>query len=347
MSDDYALVINELNLPGRTLWLADESATQLIQQVAPRADLIILTQRYDTYLAGNDIGHNILFNDFDFSCLSVSFNRIVIRLAKEKDICLHWLTSAQSILDEDGTLVLIGQKKEGIKRFDTWLRKKAQAKGSLKKLGLNYLGHYSKAVNLNETSDYHTLHTIPASVNCNKPLVSKPGVFGWNKIDKGSEQLVCAVEQFYEFREKPSRLLDIGCGYGYLITMLSELVKDSILGVDNNAAALRAAKENIQGLGVKACIKASHITEQVDYKFDCIVCNPPFHQGFDHHVDLTEAFAKGASKVLQADIAGNAQAFFVVNQFIGIERHLVKYFSHYNKLSTHNGFSIYNACKQL
>ena len=58
-------------------------------------------------------------------------------------------------------------------------------------------------------------------------------------------------------------------------------------------------------------------------KFDLVLCNPPFHKGFQHNKSLTEKFIKSARDHLQK----TGIAFFVVNEFVGLETIGKSYFS--------------------
>src|SRR5690606_9948663 len=74
---------------------------------------------------------------------------------------------------------------------------------------------------------------------------SKPGLFGWNKIDQGSEFLIQSLPAMLGTMPRPpASLLDLGCGYGYLTLMTKDLPLQGRVLTDNNAAALFTARHN-------------------------------------------------------------------------------------------------------
>ena len=76
-------------------------------------------------------------------------------------------------------------------------------------------------------------------------LYSKPGVYGWKKIDTGSKLLIDTVKPILRnMNTETLSVLDLGCGYGYLTLCLTDLAFRKYLATDNNAAALIAAQRN-------------------------------------------------------------------------------------------------------
>src|SRR5690606_23024617 len=112
---------------------------------------------------------------------------------------------------------------------------------------------------------------------------SKPGLFGWQKIDAGSEFLVDTLQS--QNLKAPEHLLDLGCGCGYLaVRACRELFSQApgqLTLTDNNAGALLAAIANCKHHGLDANIVAADAGDAIESPADFIVCNPPFHQGFN------------------------------------------------------------------
>jgi len=141
---------------------------------------------------------------------------------------------------------------------------------------------------------------------------TKPGLFGWKKIDQGSEFLIESLGTL-----KPdlanSRVLDLGCGYGYLACRAAELGAQEIVATDNCAAAISACRKNLKSFNSEnyLCIP-SDCADEVQGKFDLILCNPPFHAGFSTTTELHRRFFSAIRNKLKAE----GQALVVVNQFL-------------------------------
>ena len=111
-------------------------------------------------------------------------------------------------------------------------------------------------------------------------------------------------------------MLDLGCGYGFLSVNAHQKGVDSILATDNNAAAVIACQQNFDRLGIKGAVVADDCAANQDERFDLVLCNPPFHQGFSVEGELTDRFLARAARLT----ARNGMALFVTNMFIPLER---------------------------
>ena len=67
-------------------------------------------------------------------------------------------------------------------------------------------------------------------------MYSKPGIYGWQKIDRGSALLIEQLSDVLaSMARAPKRLADLGCGYGYLSIMAAQQLPDcQWLMTDNN-----------------------------------------------------------------------------------------------------------------
>lgn len=81
------------------------------------------------------------------------------------------------------------------------------------------------------------------------------------------------------WRDQPIRILDIGTGSGaLLVTLLAELPLATGVGTDISDAALEAARDNAERLGVagRATFLNRRTLDGVDGTFHLIVSNPPY-----------------------------------------------------------------------
>jgi 16S rRNA (guanine1207-N2)-methyltransferase len=175
------------------------------------------------------------------------------------------------------------------------------------------------------------------------PIYSKPGVFGWNKIDRGTELLLQTLPDIAE-QYKPSykKILDLGCGYGWLFLNLpsycpeNSLNHSQITATDNNAAAITCATKNAQLSDLTIRVIADDCAQQLKEKFSLILCNPPFHQGFSHDQSLTAKFLQQIQQHLE--VAGIA--VLVMNEFISLPKQQLALFQEVTVYKKQQGFKI-------
>ena len=306
-----------------TLWYADENALPLMQQLdIARNHLYIICNRYDIYQLAVKRKFAVEYNDFNtVSCKQPA--RILYRVSKEKSLVHYLLKLSTHCLRGEGELVLTGQKQDGIKSYHNRLLKTFLCRGYLKKTGSAYAGNYthfqSQIANDELAEDhYHCLEKVLTGQNKIPFFYSKPGVFGWKKIDQGSELLLSCLYQQLDAKNTPSQsLLDLGCGYGWLFMNLGCRYQfDKIVATDNNPAALLCARKNSAAYALNVDVVASDAGDGLTETFGLIVCNPPFHQGFKHSQTLSRKFINAVADKLDK----NGSAFLVVNEFVPVEK---------------------------
>ena len=329
--------------------LGDAGVTLLMQQWQSDATLIaadenwvdsqwargytatVISNRCDIASAAQQAGLNALFNDFEFSSLAGQiFNCALLRLPKERPLCHHLINQLFDALQPGATMWLCGAKNDGIKTtFNRAIDRfggAAAVASKLKKHGALYLGALRKQPLAGAALDdqhYPLLRPLTA----NSQWQSKPGIFGWQKIDRGSELLLQNWQRLISEGSLalPDRLLDLGCGYGYLgisagLWLAEQGHACQLVLSDNSATALLAARANIallpEALRQSCQLLAADGGQTVDGRFELILCNPPFHQGFSVDGRLTEKFVAATRRLLKP---GGA-ALFVVNEFVALER---------------------------
>ncbi len=322
------------------LWLAGEALTIPVECNLFNSDNnVVLSNRWPK---SQNNQKNFVFNDCD---LSVVFNqwpvsRIYAAIPKEKAQLNFILNQAAQFLPEGGCFLLAGTKNQGIKS----VAKNAKAlfgQADSQKYGNLYLITLVKthsSINTDTLLDDQQYSSTRAIFDINdKAVYSKPGVFGWNKIDPGSELLLsCLKDTLSTYVDRSIPVLDLGCGYGYLILSAAELGFTQLFATDNNAAALQALEQNTSVNSLNIQFWPDHIGQNTDKKFDLVLCNPPFHQGFEHDKTLTAEFTQQMAKLT----SGTGKALVVTNQFIGIEAIAKGYFTHVTELKRSNGFKV-------
>lgn len=324
----------------QSLWFSDENVLHQLPDAQhwPQKPAL-MTNRWDIAEHAKRLGFSAEFNDVDLSKIADnSVDHIFYRISKEKAVTHHLINQAQRVLKPLGVLWISGQKNEGVK---TYIEKASALFGcgkNIQKDGMSYssqLVKKDKSGELLNDENYRELREC-LSIN-NKSVLSKPGQFGWNKLDQGSEFLIDQVTQALVTENLSfEHFLDLGCGYGYLTIASQHLpIKQRTL-TDNNAAALITASANCKHLNIAAEVIAGDAGEQLPKYFDLILCNPPFHQGFSVDGDLTDKFLRNAAKQLTE----KGLAYFVVNQFIALEKKALPYFTQINLIAQNKSFKV-------
>ena len=312
------------------LIIADENLRKSDLEYLPSGKIVLITNRFDIYEQAKVIGLDVFFNDFDFSVFpNNTFLQVLFRVSKEKALTHHIIKSTYRVLFSNGELVLGGSKGDGIK---TYAEKASEYFGTpvkTKKDGSVYVAVATRS-NLKrdiasrkeiDDQNYSVLRECVPFQNDN--LVSKPGLFGWGKIDEGSKFLSDFIPDFLTlFHREPKDILDLGCGYGYLSIRASQLTGASIVATDNNAAAILACSKNFIRLNINGAVIADDCGKNIKRLFDAVICNPPFHKGFGADAELTQKFVLSSFNHLRK----GGMALLVVNSFIPLEKYTEKKF---------------------
>jgi 16S rRNA (guanine1207-N2)-methyltransferase len=337
MDKSLQLLIGALNAArGTALWVADEHVTAAaLAQVQPRADLCVVTNRCDVAAHCEQRGIRVATNDFLLSG-DQPYATILFRVAKEKALVHHVINRALDSLAIGGTLWLAGDKNDGIKTYLEKVATRAGKAAAIQRDGASWLGAIERASPLGEPlpdQAYAELRRVEFSADFS--AWSKPGIFGWQKIDAGSEFL---IEHLHDvFPQAPARALDLGCGYGYLSLSAARHWPDTeFVASDNNATAVDACARNFAEFALRGEVICSDCGAALDEKFAVILCNPPFHQGFDVDAELTARFLRNTRRLL----ARGGRALFVVNQFIGLERAATPLFARVDVVARNKSFKL-------
>jgi len=333
--NDTGVIIDE-----NSRHLLNDDFLQQIQNERSRRKLpplILLSNRFDIYQELSQLALDIHFNDFLMTKTFANCSRIIHCISKEKAINLHLIDSISTL--KHCELILLGAKNEGIKSLQTYSNKQTALDCEISKLGKQHFKLCIKANTYtpNSDSDYgeqQRFHSEPFD------YYAKAGQFGWQKQDRGSQLLIESLKNYMESKPeinpKALDVLDLGAGYGFLTLHAHHLGFHHIDASDNCAAALLSLEKNFALHDIQGEVIASNCANTIKKKYDVILCNPPFHQGFDHKKSLTECFAESAAKHLKS----GGIAFFVVNQFVGLEKEANKHFTKQQLLDKKDGFKI-------
>lgn len=324
---------------GPTLWYADEHIdAAAIAAVAPRPDLYAMSNRADVVAALRARGVEALLADFD-GAPPEGPRHVAFRIAKEKALVHYVINRALELLPPGGELFLCGYKNEGIKTYLEKAALRARSDYHGERDGGATAAVIVRGEQLAEPlpdQDYALLREVDFG-GATGTLWSKPGVFGWQKVDAGSAFLLEHLDAVWPV--PPARVLDLGCGYGYLIALAAgRWPNTEFVATDNNVAAVAACARNMAQLGIRGRAEADDCAAGLSAAepFDAVLCNPPFHQGFDVEGELTLRFLRSARRLLRR----GGRALFVVNQFIPLEQKAAGLFARVDAVARNRSFKL-------
>ena len=115
---------------------------------------------------------------------------------------------------------------------------------------------------------------------------SDNGVFSKNKIDYGSKLL---LETYLGEGLINKKVLDIGCGYGFIGIVISVETDSYVDMIDVNKRAVHLANMNIKRYkNFKGRAFLSDAYENVDSLYDVIITNPPIRVGKSKVLEILE-----------------------------------------------------------
>ena len=108
-------------------------------------------------------------------------------------------------------------------------------------------------------------------------FLSDNGVFSKKNIDYGSYLL---LETYLKENIRNVRVLDVGCGYGFLGIVISVLTSSYVDMVDINKRAVHLAKRNIKKYNeFNGSAFLSDAYTEVKNKYNVVITNPPIRVG--------------------------------------------------------------------
>lgn len=242
-----------------------------------------------------------------------SFDQVLYRLGKGTAALHGALWVAWDLLRTGGSLILAGHTREGVKS----VAKRAEAhfgnaelldlKSSCRLLRFRKSGptpvkplpdpEYFRPVAL-------TLE-LPGTVPL--PYLSKPGLFSYRATDTATALLARHLPDLAGLDT-----LDLGCGSGVLALAAFRRGAKDVLALDAQAPAIAVTRRNFAEAGLPGRVLCTHLTDGVEETFDCILTNPPFHEGNATDFDFPSRVLEAAGPRLRP----GGWLLLVANQFL-------------------------------
>ena len=168
---------------------------------------------------------------------------------------------------------------------------------------------------------------------------SYPGVFSHGRLDEGTALLLDALDGL---SLAAGRALDLGCGAGVRSLALASQGW-TVDGLDVSAAAVAASQANGERLADvlqgSVRFRGSYLYQHVSARYDLLVTNPPFHQGRQRTMAVTEALIAGARERL----VSGGELWLVANRELPYMQWLQQAFTGVDIVRETSRFRVYRA----
>lgn len=269
-----------------------------------------------------------------------SVDSVVVFMPKSRQELELRLALAGHLTRAGGTLLLIGEKKEGIAggaRVLQFTYPDACKVDSARhcQVWMATVPAGMTGFNLSAWRNWHVIRAGGIELD----VAGLPGIFSDGRLDVGTKQLLASFEG-----ETPAGpVLDFACGAGVVGAWLARKVPDlTVDAVDVQFQAVACARETYARNHVKGEIRPSDGLAAVTGHYRLLVSNPPFHTGVKTDTTMTEAFLRDAARHLQS----GGELRIVANSFLPYPELIKRYIGPCETLSEDRKFSVYRAFRR-
>jgi len=250
-----------------------------------------------------------------------SFDLVLSHLPRGRAVQEELIRGAAWVLRPGGCFYFVAHKRSGVKGAIAYARDLFGHCGVVRqKKGYHVaLAVKPDGLALPPSAENYVAHTV-ALDGVETTLISKPGVFAWDRLDDGTAALVGAMEI-----GAGDAVLDLGCGAGpaglAAARRLADLpsparggVGGGVVLVDADARAVESARRTLAANGVAGGeVLLSDCASAVSARrFDVVITNPPFHQGVGVDYEVACQFVRDSAQVLRP----GGRLFLVANRFL-------------------------------
>lgn len=305
----------------------------------PSAQLTCFNNNFASHQAIAQKQHSQVTSLFDcYYRGSKQHDLVVIAFPKSKAEFIFTLAMIAPFVNDDSTIVLVGDNKSGIKsvakQSDGYLDfciKQDSARHCLL-----FSARYIKAGTPFNLDSWFTYYDVALTEQTVK-VAALPGVFSQKGLDKGTQVLLNNLPKGIS-----GKLLDFGCGAGVISAALAlQFPELALTLVDVSALAITSSEQTLKMNGLQGQCIASDGLSEISGTFNWIVSNPPFHQGLKTHYAATELFLTQCTHHLQK----NATLLVVANSFLQYQSIMEQSVGHTHKATVNNGFTVYMSKK--
>lgn len=267
-------------------------------------------------LAANGIASaEVRLADAVTGLVPASFDRVLSHLPRGRAVQEELIQGAAWVLRPGGRFTFVASKRAGIKGAIAYARELFGRCGVVRQKKGYHVALAVRPAGLQPEppADGYGTRTITLG-GVETTLVSKPGVFAWDRLDDGTAALVGAMEI-----GASDRVLDLGCGTGLAgLAAARRAVDGEVVLVDADVRAVESARRTLAANGttngdvmLSDCGSAI-LPRDPGQRFDIVITNPPFHQGVGVDYEVACQFVRDAARVLRR----GGRLFLVANRFL-------------------------------
>jgi 16S rRNA (guanine1207-N2)-methyltransferase len=268
-----------------------------------------------------------------------SFDLVLSHLPRGRAVQEELIRGAARVLRPGGRFTFVASKRTGVKGAIAYTRQRFGQCGVVRQKKGYHVAFTVKTTTTPDGSqpsqpeDSYVTRTITLA-GLETTLISKPGIFAWDRLDDGTAALVDAMEIGAR-----DRVLDLGCGTGLAAVAAARRTPDGqVVLVDADVRACESARRTLEANGItntevllsdcgSAVLSAglgrtrpsvipvepsSRSRPRLDRRFDVVITNPPFHQGVGVDYEVACQFVRDAARALYR----GGRLFLVANRFL-------------------------------
>ena len=240
-----------------------------------------------------------------------SFDLVLSHLPRGRAVQEELIRGTARVLRPGGRFYFVAHKRAGVKGAIAYARDLFGHCGVVRqKKGYHVaLAIKPDGLDLSPLTESYVAHTVTLD-GIKTTLVSKPGVFAWDRLDDGTAALVGAIEI-----GAGDRVLDLGCGTGLAgLAAARHASEGRVVLVDADARAVESAQRTLAANEVAGgeALLSDCASAVLNKEFDVVITNPPFHQGVGVDYEVACQFVRDAARVLRP----GGRLFLVANRFL-------------------------------
>ena len=323
--------------PDAMLCWVNPMADEAWQRIKAHAGKLSLwCQDYRPWSFLDKVGATAVFADFP-AADSERAGHYILSLPRSKQRLDMLLGFIHSIMPREGKLWLPGENNAGIRSATTSL---AKWFGAVQQLdSARHCRLFEATLPRDGTSfrldDYRADWQLDEEFG-NLSIHSWPGVFAHGKLDDGTRMLL----EHLPGLDSGQTVLDFGCGCGVISARLAALQPElDITMADIDAMALRSAQETMKSNQLEARIHAGDGLEGLAQRFDLVVTNPPFHQGYRSNSSMSMQLLDQVRNFLNP----RGQLLMVANRHIPYRKWLDRVFGRHEVVASNSRFQVLHA----
>lgn len=317
--DELAIILQQHTQQSIIIWTWNFADYQYFQKQA-QANPHIQTY-FQIHIPNSHFQHIIIFNP---------------KIKAQLNYLLHQISATQALNTE---VYLIGEKNAGIEGSAKLLKPYGK---TIKIDTARHCQYWQMYLETQETlrpiSDWQNSYLLECD-HKSIEIISLVGVFSQNKLDMGTAQLLPYLKQI-----KTGKIADFGCGAGVIACYLAvRNPQHQIIAYDVDAFALTSLQMTLEKNQIQNVqFKAIQGIADLDNDFDCIVSNPPFHQGVKTHYQVSEDLCQQS----HAHLNKHGELWLVFNDFLNYPSLLKPHFQSIIKHQHQRGFYVLQAHNQ-